>query len=130
MKQKNCPCGSGKKFAKCCELYISGKQLAPSPEKLMRSRYSAYSIGNIDYIQSTMCGPASIDFNAAEALRWSTECNWLSLRVMKAYLENPNKGFVEFIARYRIHNQNHKIHELSEFHCIDNRWFYVDGKML
>jgi SEC-C motif domain protein len=38
----NCPCGSLKNYTDCCEPFITGKSVAPTPEALMRSRYSAY----------------------------------------------------------------------------------------
>ena len=36
-----CPCGSGRRFADCCGVYLSGGSQAlgaPTPEALMRSR--------------------------------------------------------------------------------------------
>lgn len=130
MKNEKCPCDSGKDFAECCELCISGKQPARTPEILMRSRYSAYTKSNIAYIQETMCGPANQGFNADSAREWSSKSRWLGLKVIKSTQENPEKGFVEFIARYRFNQKNCKLHEISEFHFIDKRWYYVDGKII
>ena len=56
-----CPCGragtSGKPlaFAKCCGPYLDDFENSPAPdaESLMRSRYSAFVLGRIDYLQST-----------------------------------------------------------------------------
>lgn len=127
MKIPKCPCGSRKNFSECCDLCISGKQPAQTPEALMRSRYSAYTQGNIGYIEATMRGPASIGFNREEARAWSLQSEWLGLEVIKSFQESPTKGFVEFIAHFRINNSNQKIHEISEFHFIDNAWYYVDG---
>ena len=47
-----CPCGSGKSYAVCCGPLHQGAA-APSPEALMRSRYSAYALGLVDYIVKT-----------------------------------------------------------------------------
>ncbi|MEL6269373.1 MAG: YchJ family metal-binding protein, partial [Chloroflexota bacterium] len=47
-----CPCDSGKKYKKCCRVYHMGVP-APTPEKLMRSRYTAYAAGNMTYIMAT-----------------------------------------------------------------------------
>lgn len=122
-----CPCGSSKAFAECCGVYISGITPAPTPETLMRSRYTAYSMANISYIARTMQGPASVDFNEPEAEQWAKEVNWLGLTVLHASEEN-DRGFVEFIARYAHHNQVHELKELSEFKRVDGRWYYIDGK--
>ena len=44
-----CPCGSGIALDDCCGKWHQG-QPAPSAERLMRSRYSAYTLGLIDYL--------------------------------------------------------------------------------
>ncbi|MGE0616813.1 MAG: YchJ family metal-binding protein, partial [Bacteriovoracia bacterium] len=46
----NCPCGTQSNYADCCERYISGKQYAPTPEALMRSRYTAYTKAEMGYL--------------------------------------------------------------------------------
>ena len=48
-----CHCGSGKPYVKCCEPYINGEP-APTAEALMRSRYSAYVVGAVDYLGETL----------------------------------------------------------------------------
>lgn len=124
-----CPCGSNKTYSECCELFISGKQLPSTPEALMRSRYTAYTQANIDYIANTMKDAASRGFNPASAREWASTVTWLSLQVLNASPVTNNKGFVEFIARYRLQNQEHTLHEISEFHLKNGRWYYVDGKL-
>ena len=47
-----CPCHSGRKYKRCCRLVHEG-QPAASPEALMRSRYSAYVHGEVDYLLNT-----------------------------------------------------------------------------
>ncbi|HVL75240.1 MAG TPA: YchJ family metal-binding protein, partial [Noviherbaspirillum sp.] len=41
---KPCPCG-GQNYETCCARYIEGEALAQTAEQLMRSRYSAYTLG-------------------------------------------------------------------------------------
>jgi len=125
-KPKPCPCGSQKTFEQCCNRYISGEQLPKTPEALMRSRYSAYTKANISYIQKTMCGPASQEYNAKEARQWAKTAHWLGLKIIKTS-QNDTIGHVEFIARYRLNHTEHQLHECSEFHYIDNRWYYIQG---
>ena len=51
-----CPCGSGDVYADCCGRWHAGLALgehAPTPEALMRSRYSAYARGLPDYLLAT-----------------------------------------------------------------------------
>lgn len=123
---ENCPCGSNKLYSQCCERFIMGGQIPQTPEELMRSRYTAYSQANIDYIANTMKGPASVDFNSAHAKEWAKKIEWNSLKVIRSE-QQENKGTVEFIAHYSIQNNPDIIYEISEFHREDNRWFYFDG---
>lgn len=127
-----CVCGSEKNYAECCERFISGRETPSTPEELMRSRYTAYTQANINYIANTMSGTAASHFNADEAKQWAEKIRWIKLEVMQTY-EVEDKGFVEFLAHFYQDkpghpNQRHAIHELSEFHRIDGKWSYVDGK--
>lgn len=122
-----CPCRSGNAYAECCAPYIEGRLAAPTPEALMRSRYSAYSQGLVDYIADTMKGPAAKGFDKEDAKLWSQSVKWMGLRVLKAWSEGE-LGFVEFKATYSHANQRHYMHEVSEFHFEGGRWYYVDGK--
>ena len=127
MSKRKCPCGSNKNYNDCCGRFISGNEVPNSPEQLMRSRYTAYTKANINYIKQTMHGKALENFNAKEAKVWAKQANWLGLEIIKASVTVLNKGFVEFIAKYYYDKQVRQIHENSEFHLIDDRWYYVSG---
>lgn len=123
-----CPCNSQHPYLDCCEPYLKGQRLPPTPEALMRSRYTAYSQANIAYIQQTMRGEALQGFNPEEAKQWATQAHWLGLKVLSAPTPvDPNIGFVEFIATFSLQNRPQTIHERSEFHRIDSQWFYIRG---
>jgi SEC-C motif-containing protein len=61
-----CPCSSGKDFASCCEPILTRKQKAKTAEQLMRSRYTAYATGNVDWIVDSQSpdGRAFVDRKA------------------------------------------------------------------
>ncbi|RUR13713.1 YchJ family protein [Legionella septentrionalis] len=122
-----CPCGSNKIYSVCCGLYLDGKFIPETPEQLMRSRYTAYSLANIDYIKKTMCGKALVGFNPLAAEHWAKKILWIGLQVMNTPQETPEKGYVEFIATFLEEDKLDSIHEISEFHRLEGRWFYVDG---
>ena len=63
-----CPCESGKTFKKCCEPFITGAKEAETAEQLMRSRYTAYTQVEMDYIQKTH-DPKTCDQTDMEANR-------------------------------------------------------------
>jgi len=48
-----CPCGSGERYDACCGRLHRGAADAQTPEELMRSRYSAYALGELDYVWRT-----------------------------------------------------------------------------
>lgn len=123
-----CPCCSSKTYSACCERFISGKELPQTPEELMRSRYTAYSKINVDYIRQTMKSPAADQFDAEEARQWAKAVTWEKLEIIQTSHEQ-NKGFVEFIAYFSQQLQKQYLHECSEFHFDDGRWYYVDGKI-
>jgi len=121
---KPCPCGSGREFMKCCKPFITGKALPQTAEQLMRSRYTAYTRANIDYIKATQQHP---HFDTAEAKRWAEQSKWLGLKVLNATLggENDNTGTVEFIATYKLNGQRQELHEVSQFQKIEGKWIYL-----
>lgn len=127
---KLCPCRKDtnvqKTLTECCGAYLSGEKIPATPEELMRSRYTAYTQSNIDYITKTMKGRAADNFNPSSALDWSGRIEWLQLVVMQSQAEGDT-GQVEFIAYFKEHGKKHAMHELSTFKREDGRWFYVDG---
>src|SRR5438552_688094 len=95
----HCPCCSKKSYESCCGPYLSGIAQAPTPEALMRSRYTAYSKANIDYIAHTMQGRAAEGFNPEEAKKWAKSIRWIRLEVLSASMDG-DRGEVEFKAYY------------------------------
>jgi SEC-C motif-containing protein len=123
---QSCPCGTAKFYLDCCGPFISHQKVPATPEELMRSRYTAFTQVNAGYIAATMKSPAADDFDAQELEEWSKSVSWLGLEVIKTGHDSL-KGWVEFIAHYAVDGKKTNMHELSEFHCEDGRWYYVDG---
>ena len=125
-----CPCGSNNDYLACCGLYINGKMITKTPEALMRSRYTAYSLANMDYIKKTMQGQSLEGFNEDEATHWARSIQWIGLRIVNTHHDdiNENLGFVEFIATYQDKKTIKTLHENSEFCRFNGQWFYIDGK--
>jgi SEC-C motif-containing protein len=125
-----CPCTSGRSYGECCEPFLSGKAKPPTAEALMRSRYTAYAVGQVDYVAKTD-DPASrekFDKNAAE--QWSSKSEWLGLDVVatEAGGANDQEGIVEFAAKFKLAGQTHAHRERSRFKKIDGVWHYIDGE--
>jgi uncharacterized protein YchJ len=50
---RRCPCGTGLPYAECCRPLHDGTGTAASAEQLMRSRYSAFAVGDPAYLLAT-----------------------------------------------------------------------------
>ena len=69
-------------FQDCCEPYIKGIDNAPTAEKLMRSRYSAFASGAADYLANTTHISKRRLLQQKEILAWSKANKWLKLEVL------------------------------------------------
>jgi SEC-C motif-containing protein len=130
-----CPCGSqnnGKLLAQCCEPYLQGQLSAPTAEALMRSRYSAYCLKNIDYLLNTH-HPTQHESNSRRQIAASANgVTWLGLTIIFTEAGQPEDqtGVVEFVARYQEGRYICQLHERSRFLKEQGKWFYLDGEML
>jgi SEC-C motif-containing protein len=119
-----CPCGSGLEFSACCARFLEGGEPAPSAEALMRSRYTAYTLGREDYLLATWhisTRPPAL------GLADDAPAKWLGLEVKRCEQQDADRATVEFVARYKTGGWAHRLHETSRFARADGRWFYVDG---
>ncbi|MGF1520429.1 MAG: YchJ family protein [Nodosilinea sp.] len=126
-----CPCGSGQAFGDCCRPYLVGKVAAETAEQLMRSRYTAYHQGNIEYLIATHHPTQRYPGQRAAILQSTATTTWLGLRVLatEAGLATDSRGVVEFVAYYQDLKLG-QVHERSRFTRQKDHWFYVDGDAL
>lgn len=123
--QTQCICDSGDLYEDCCGQYHSGKKSAATAEALMRSRFTAFSMRNEDYLLETWdpkTRPAKVDFSRDTA-------DWQRLEIVskKKGAAKDLKGIVEFKAFYLMDGEEHAMNEISRFRKINGRWFYLDG---
>ena len=125
-----CPCGSGRKYKKCCRVFHYGK-LPPHAELLMRARYAAYAVGEVDFILATT-HPDGPHFQA-DAAKWRDEVRQFSqqtafegLRVEHAE-ESGDAATVRFHATLSRGGKDASFGEESTFAKVDGRWLYVAG---
>ena len=124
-----CPCGNSESFESCCGPYLNGQKIPDSAEKLMRSRYTAYTQANVDYIKSTLAPESQLDFDAASTQKWAKQSKWLGLKIHSASGgPNDKKGTVEFTATYKEKNQTLEHHEVSQFRKNEaGHWLFLSG---
>lgn len=126
---QQCPCGTGKPFAFCCEPLIEGAKAASSAEQLMRSRYSAFVMGTIDYLIDTTVEQKRHLIDASILAEQVKLTNWLGLTILdrQAGTAADQQGCVEFEATFEANGEHSVLHERSNFVRQQDRWFYVDG---
>ncbi|BBX09706.1 YchJ family protein [Mycolicibacterium aichiense] len=122
-----CPCGSGAPFGRCCLPLHRGESKAGTAQQLMRSRYSAYAVGDLDYVWQTWHPRTRPD-----ALPPADGLTWTGLEIVDTADGQPGdeSGEVEFRARYRQGPRPGVLHERSRFAVRARRWFYLDGDIL
>ena len=118
-----CPCGSGDRFDGCCRPILHGAP-APTAEKLMRSRYTAFVVGDARHLADSWhprTRPAAIDLDP--------DLRWIGLEILAAEdgLAGDTSGTVEFRAHWRAGRERGTLHEKSRFTSRAGRWWYVDG---
>ncbi|MFT7350325.1 MAG: SEC-C motif-containing protein [Flavobacterium sp.] len=119
-----CPCGNHLSFDECCHPIIDGTIKAATAEKLMRARYSAYSIGAVDFLLKSTHKSTRKLHNKEEVKRWSENNNWLQLEILDA-----TEKTVTFKAHFEDFHKEHQIHyEKSHFVFENTSWYYIDGE--
>lgn len=99
----------------------------------MRSRFSAFATGAIEYLIKTV-HPKNRDFHRPDSVgRFSSDNEWLRLEIVATDrgAREDKIGIVEFRAYYRDSDGVDRIHrEKSNFRKELGRWFFVDGEVI
>jgi SEC-C motif domain protein len=121
-----CPCGQARAFEDCCGRFISGREVPPSAEELMRSRYTAFATHAIDYLLATHHPETRGAVEREEVRRFSEGMTWSGLEIVETVdgQAGDEQGWVEFVARYREHAEAKLHHERSLFRRHQGRWFF------
>lgn len=98
----------------------------------MRSRYTAYVRGAIDYLLRTHDPVTRGSVDVAAVTKWSRDTQWLGLEIVATERggESDEDGVVEFIARGVTRGVPFAQRERSRFRRVDGAWVYVDGDIV
>ena len=128
----SCPCTSGQSYDDCCAPYIRGDQVPLTAESMMRARYSAHTLADMDFIVNTHHPDSAADINIEGTRSWAEDSQWLGLDILGTQRggEDDKTGKVEFIAHYRDRNGNRQHHhEISLFDKINGEWRFRDAEL-
>ena len=123
-----CPCGSNIKYKKCCQIYHKGAK-PKTALLLMKSRYSAYAVGNAAYIVNTTHtnnSDYSKDVKAwKESIQnFSEHTEFLGLEILE-FIEGEEEAFVTFRASLSSGDMIEKSRFLNE----GGTWLYERGEV-
>ncbi len=117
-----CPCGLGPPYEACCAPLHGLTIAAPTAERVMRARYSAFALEDERYLLESWhpsTRPATVGFDPAQ--------RWIGLDIVATTGGGllDAEGTVEFDARYEHGGQPGALHEVSRFAREGGRWVYV-----
>jgi SEC-C motif domain protein len=121
MDGQACPCGVGDDYGSCCGRLHNGEP-ARTAEQLMRSRYSAFAVGDAGYLLRTWhpAGrPRTLTLDPAQ--------RWTRLAVLETNDGGlfDGAGTVRFRAMYTAGGQRGALDETSRFVRDGGRWLYL-----
>ena len=139
---KPCFCGSAQEFSSCCQPFLNQDAFPIAAEQLMRSRFSAYVLGNSQYIYDTYAKSSQAAQSVKEINDWANAYKWLALKIHSAEVINHMKRspeqFVEFSAFYIVDETLCELRENSRFilevtehsNKQEPQWRYIDGDII
>lgn len=129
-----CPCGSLKKYKKCCKLFHDDIKKPSNALELMKSRFSAFAFFKSDYIIKTT-HQKNCDFSLntsywiADIEKFSKNTYFEKLEILD-FIDSEIESFVTFKATLFQNKKDISFIEKSRFLKENDIWLYVDGEFL
>jgi SEC-C motif-containing protein len=126
---RRCPCGQKLDYAACCGPFLAGERLPPTALLLMRSRYTAYVEGAVDYLIATTAPETRAGLDRAALADYCRTLRGVSLKILETTGGGPrdDAGFVTFEATLKASGRAFVQRERSRFRRDGGAWVYVDG---
>jgi SEC-C motif-containing protein len=127
-----CPCGSGRELSQCCQPIIDGERKAERAESLIRARYTAHTLGAMDFILATHHPSTRADIDEVATARWARESQWMGLEILdvEGGEAEDTSARIEFMARYRdAARRRHTHHERGVFEKYHGQWYFRDAQV-
>ncbi len=127
-----CPCHSGQSYGDCCQPFHKGEREAPTPEALMRSRFSAFATGRVDYLMKTLHPDHDERKLPDDVLRPMIQSACRAYRYtgleIEATSSEGDRGSVTFFAKVFEKGADQSFREVSTFGRVDGGWRYLSGE--
>ena len=126
---KICPCGSTRPYNECCGLIINAEKNADTCVELMRSRYTAFTTADADYLMRSHARETRLLKDLRGIKKWAESVQWMGLIILNTLHGDVSDqiGYVEFRALYMEKGKVQQIHENSLFKRENGKWVYVSG---
>jgi SEC-C motif-containing protein len=124
-----CPCTSKKPYDRCCGPFHAGTALPETAEQLMRSRFSAYALGKLDYLINTRPEAKRAEESREELATYCKAVSCVGLKIVSKEKggKADDTGLVTFHASIHANGRRSLHIETSSFAREDGKWVYVDG---
>ena len=98
----------------------------------MRSRYSAFANGEVDYLKESLHPDHRADFDPVTTRDLAVNSEWVSLQIIGTTGGGKDdlEGTVEFIATFRRLGETYQHHEAAQFSRREGIWYYTDGELI
>lgn len=126
MTSSDCPCGRKKTYELCCGIAHKNLSNVKTAEDLMRSRYTAFTLANGDYLMLSQHTTTRELDRKQEITDWAWSVEWLRLEIISSFDGQPtdDEGTVEFRAHYKENGKEKYIYEISRFIKERGKWKY------
>ena len=130
-----CPCGSGKKYGKCCGPYLDGLRWPRDAKTLVRARFVAYRLQDWDFLNTTEHldeNPGETTYSLADLQEASASgCTWSGLRILDGGRDDDGYEFVEYEYKTEEPDEGERrVEQRDYFATIDGKVYYTTGKDL
>jgi SEC-C motif-containing protein len=95
----------------------------------MRSRYTAFVRGDLDYIERTSAKEALAEFNRVEIESYVGDINWCGLDIASVSQggAGDDSGVIDFTFHSQHKGEDYAQREIASFERIDGHWFYTNS---
>ena len=93
-KSSLCTCGSNNTYESCCAIAHHSLSKVETAEQLMRSRYTAFTLANGDYLIESHHSSTCPYHEKEEIINWAKSVTWLRLEILNSTngIKEDNEG--------------------------------------